>query len=132
MTTVANGEIAPLSSSTEILASLQRRAAELDAQEAAIAAERQHMARVRVGLCGFALPVPDCTEIVEAVSLETTGCAEYPFALQVQGTLVEMDDADYHPEDLVSATVTAPLSAAELRILGQALLTAAGRLDGAQ
>lgn len=116
----------------ETLANLRRRAAELDAQEAAILAERQHMARVRVGLCGFALPVPDCTEIIEAVSLETTGCTEHPFALQVQGTLVELDDADYRPDDLVGATVTTPLSAAELRTLGRALLTAAARLDGAQ
>lgn len=72
--------------------------------------------------------LPDCTDITEGVSLETTGCTEYPFALQFVGTLVEVDDADYCPGDLVNATVTRAFSAAELRTLGQALLTAAERL----
>lgn len=113
----------------ETLKNIRERAAQLDALEEAIAAERRRMAEVRARLCGVAAPLPDCTDITEGVSLETTGNIEYPFALQVSGTLVEVDDADYCPGDFVNATVTRAFSAAELRTLGQALLTAAERLE---
>ncbi|WP_278911586.1 hypothetical protein [Deinococcus wulumuqiensis] len=115
----------------ETLKNIRERAEQLDALEQSIAAERRQMAEVRARLCGVAAPLPDCTEVIEGVSLETTGNIEYPFALQVNGTLVEVDDADYCPGDLVNATVTRAFSAAELRTLGQALLTAAERLDPA-
>lgn len=72
--------------------------------------------------------LPDCTEIIEGLSLETTGCTEYPFALQFAGTLVEVDDADYCPGDLVEATVTRAYTAGELATIGRAFLTAAERL----
>lgn len=116
----------------ETLRNIRDRAAQLDALEESIAAERRQMAEARARLCGVAAPLPDCTDITEGVSLETTGCTEYPFALQFVGTLVEVDDAGYCPGDLVNATVTRAFSAAEMETLGQALLVAAGRLAPAR
>ncbi|WP_339098249.1 hypothetical protein WDJ50_18465 (plasmid) [Deinococcus sp. VB142] len=72
--------------------------------------------------------LPDCTEIVAGLSLETTGNAEYPFAIQSAGTLVEVDDADYCPGDLVDATVVHAYTAGELATIGRAFLLAAERL----
>lgn len=112
----------------ETLKNIRERAEQLDALEESIAAERRQMAEVRARLCGVAGPLPDCTDITEGVSLETTGCTEYPFALQFVGTLVEVDDADYCPGDLVNATVTRAYTAGELATIGRAFLLAAERL----